>query len=99
MYPYKLHGTELKSAKTAKYLGVTIRKDLNGKSHIENVSASNTLEFIKRSIQTKSQKLKETAYNTHVRPQLEHCAPVGIPGSKHLVIKLKESRGHQLDMF
>ena len=51
MYPYKLHGTELKSAETAKYLGVTISKDLNWKSHIENASAKAdlkmaTLEFM-----------------------------------------------------
>ena len=77
MYPYKLHGTELKSAGTAKYLGVTI----NWKSHIENVSvkASNTLKFIKRNVQTNNKKLKETAYNTYVRPQLEYCAPVWQP--------------------
>ena len=35
MYPYKLHNTELKSVETAKYLGITIKKDLNWKPHIE----------------------------------------------------------------
>ena len=81
MYPYKLHGIELKSTETAKYLGVTIKKDLNWKSHIENISAkaSNTLKFIKRNVQTNNQKLKKTAYNTYVRPQLEYCAPVWHP--------------------
>ena len=81
MSPYKLHGIELKSTETAKYLGVRIKKDINWKSHIENISvkASNTLKFIKRNVQTNNQKLKETAYNTYVRPQLEYCAPVWHP--------------------
>ena len=91
MYPYKLHGTELKSAETAKYLGVTIRKDLNWKPHIENVSskASNTLKFIKRNVQTNNQKLKETAYNTYVRPQLEYCAPVWHPWQQTFSAKIE----------
>ena len=41
--------------------------------------AYNTLKFIKRNIQTDNQKVKETAYNTYVRPQLEYCAPVWHP--------------------
>ena len=91
MYPYKLHGTELNSAETAKYLGVTISKDLNWKSHIENVSAkaSNTLKFIKRNVQTNNQKLKETAYNTYVRPQLEYCAPVWHPWQQKFSAKIE----------
>ena len=39
IFPYKLHNFELKSAETAKYLGITISKDLNWKSHINNVSS------------------------------------------------------------
>ena len=91
MYPYKLHGIELKSTETAKYLGVTIRKDLNWKTHIENISnkASNTLKFIKRNIQTNNQKLKETAYNTYVRPQLEYCAPVWHPWHETFSYKIE----------
>ena len=52
MYPYKLKSTE-----TAKYLGVTIRKDLNWKSHIESISTkvSNTLKFIKRNTDHQSE--------------------------------------------
>ena len=87
IFPYKLHNHELKSAETAKYLGITISKDLNWKSHIENVSskASNTLKFV----QTNNQKIKETAYNTYVRPQLEYCAPVWHPWQGTLCSKIE----------
>ena len=58
IFHYKFHNIELKSAETANYLGITISKDLNWKSYIENVSsnASNTIKFIKRNVQTNSQK-------------------------------------------
>ena len=91
IFPYKLHNFELKSAETAKYLEITISKDLNWKSHINNVSskASNTLRFIKRNVQTNNQKIKETAYNTYVRPQLEYCAPVWHPWQDTLSKKIE----------
>ena len=91
IFPYKLHNHELKSAETAKYLEITISKDLNWKSHIENVSskASNTLKFIKRNVQTNDQKIKETAYNTYVHPQLDYCAPVWYPWQGTLCSKIE----------
>ena len=65
----------------AKYLGITISYDFKWKPHIENMTskAYSTLKFIKRNVQTNNQKVKETAYNTYVRPQLEYCAPVWHP--------------------
>ena len=50
IFPYKLHSIELSSTENANYWGVTIIKDVNWKTHIENVSskASNSLKFIKR---------------------------------------------------
>ena len=51
--------------------------------------AFNTLKFIKRNVQTKkNQKIKETAYNTYVRPQLEYCAPVWHPWREKLTYKI-----------
>lgn len=91
IYPYKLHNIELKTTENAKYLGITISQDLSWKSHIENVSckASNTLKFVKRNIRTNNQKIKETAYNTYVRPQLEYCAPVWHPWQQTLAYKIE----------
>ena len=85
IHPYKLHDTELKTTNNAKYLGVTLNNDFNFSTHINNVSskANNTLKFIKRNIKTENKKLKETAYNTYVRPQLEYCSTIWhFPGNK-----------------
>ena len=91
IFPYKLHNTELKSTENAKYLGITISNDFNWKPHIENMTskAYNTLKFIKRNIETNNQKVKETAYNTYVRPQLEYCAPVCHPWQDKLSYKVE----------
>ena len=74
IFPYKLHKKELNVTNAAKYIGVTISKDLNWTPHINNITgkAKKTLRFVKRNIKTSNQKVKEMAYNTYVRPQLEY---------------------------
>ena len=74
IFPYKLHKKELNVTNAAKYLGLTISKDLNWTPHINNITgkAKKTLRFVKRNIKTSNQKVKEMAYNTYVRPQLEY---------------------------
>ena len=47
------------------------------------------LKFIKRNVQTNNQKIKETSYNTYVRPQLEYCAPVWHPWQYTLNYKIE----------
>ena len=81
IFPYKLHNKELNVTNAAKYLGVTISKDLNWSPHINNMTgkAKNTLRFIKRNIKTSNTKVKEMAYNTYVRPQLEYCSTIWNP--------------------
>jgi len=90
IFPYKLHNTELKSTEAAKYLGVTITKDLNWSKHIDSITskATSTLRFIQRNVKTNNQKVKTAAYNTYVRPQLEYCASVWHPWQKTLTNKL-----------
>ena len=51
--------------------------------------AFNTLKFIKRNVQTNNQKVKETAYKTYVRPQLEYCAPIWHPWQDKLSYKVE----------
>ncbi|MCG8034729.1 MAG: reverse transcriptase family protein [Candidatus Thiodiazotropha taylori] len=91
LFPYKLHNVELKMTENAKYLGITFSQDLSWKTHIENISskANNTLKFIKRNVKTQNQKVKETAYNTYVRPQLEYCSSVWHPWQKTLSYKIE----------
>ena len=51
IFPYKLH-KKLNVTNAAKYLGLTISKDLNWTPHINNITgkANNTLRFVKINI-------------------------------------------------
>ena len=68
-----------------------ISSGLTWNSHIDRITgnANQTLGCIRRNIKTKQkkktkkkQKVRETAYNTLVRPQLEYSAPIWDPSSK-----------------
>jgi len=86
VYQYQLHNVNLATTENAKYLGLTISHDFSWKTHINNISAkaNNTLRFIKRNVKTRNQTLKETAYKTYVRPQLEYCAAIWHPWQANL---------------
>ena len=101
IFPYKLHKKELNVTNAAKYLGVTISKDLNWTPHINNITgkAKNTLRFVKRNIKTSNKKVKEMAYNTYVRPQLEYCTTIWSPWQKTLSQKLKVFNSQQHVMY
>ena len=53
---YTLHGEILESVDSARYLGVSISKDLTWNSHIKDIAskANQTLGFIKRNVKTKN---------------------------------------------
>ena len=78
---YSLHGQVLEATDTAKYLGVSIAKDLSWNDHISSVTAkaNRTLCFVKRNARTNNEKVKELAYKTLVRPQVEYASPVWPP--------------------
>jgi len=92
IHPYILHGIELNTTNSAKYLGLNISNDFSWKRHIEAVSnkANNTLKFIKRNVKTSNRNIKETAYKTYVRPQLEYCATIWHPWQKTLTYKIEK---------
>ena len=75
---YALHGQTLESVDSAKYLGVTISQDLNWNKHINNITgkANRTLGFIKRNVKTQNEFVKELAYKTLVRPQVEYASNI-----------------------
>ena len=91
IFPYELPKKELNVTNAAKYLGVTISNDLNWTPHINNITgkAKNTLRFVKRNIKTSNKKVKEMAYNTYVRPQLEYCSTICSPWQKTLSQKIE----------
>ena len=80
-FDYQLHGTPLRIVDHCKYLGITIQSYLKWSNHIHNVTAkaNRTLSLLRRNLKSVSQSLKETAYFTLVRPQLEYVAAVWSP--------------------
>ena len=78
---YSLHGQVLEATDAAKYLGVSIAKDLSWNDHISSITAkaNRTLGFVKRNVRTNNEKVKELAYKKLVRPQVEYASPVWSP--------------------
>ena len=102
IFPYKLHKKELNVTNAAKYLGVTISKDLNWTPHINNITgkAKNTLRFVKRNIKTSNKKVKEMAYIILMSALSSNTAPPsGVPGKKLFRKKLKVFNGQQHVMY
>ena len=88
---YRLHGHVLESVSSAKYLGVTLTKNLTWNSHIDNVckKANKTLGFLRRNLKIGSQKVKDMAYKTFVRPILEYACTVWDPYTQEQIDKLE----------
>ena len=80
-HQYSLHGQVLEATDTAKNHGVSIARDLNWNDHISSITAkaNRTLGFVKRNVRTNNEKVKELAYKTLVRPQVEYASPVWSP--------------------
>ena len=78
---YVIHGQVLEAVDHAKYLGLEISHDLKWNHHVQNVNtkANRTLGYIRRNIRTKHKGIRQTAYQTLVRPQLEYASPVWSP--------------------
>ena len=75
-----------------KVLGVDISSGLSWNTHIDRITgtATRTLNFIQRNIRTKNEKVRETAYNTLVRPQLEYASLVWDPHHKEKILQLEK---------
>ena len=66
---YTLEGTVLENVDNIKYLGVTITNDLKWNTHISNIctKANRTLGFLRRTLFSCPQNVKEAAYKGMVR--------------------------------
>ena len=53
-------------------------------------SANRTLGFVRRNIKTRMSKVRETAYNTLVRPQLEYASAVWDPHNKNRISQIEQ---------
>ena len=87
-----MHNQELESVDAAKYLGVTISKDLSWNTHINNITstANKTLGFVKRNVVTKNKDIKTMAYNSLVRPEVEYASVVWSPYTKDNINKIEK---------
>ena len=76
---------------SAKYLGVTITKDLNWDEHINNQcsKANKTLKFLRRNLKISSTGIKEKAYKALVRPHLEYASSVWDPHTDKNINKIE----------
>ena len=88
---YVPHGQVLEALDHEKYLGLEIGHDLNWNQHIQNVTtkANRSLGFVLRNIQTKHKGIRQAAFNTIVRPQVEYTSRVWSPYTQTTINKIE----------
>ena len=66
---------------SAKYLGLTIKDDLDWGQHVSEISAkaTKTFGFLRRNFAFAPRHTKEVVYKTFVRPKLEYAAHIWHP--------------------
>ena len=89
---YKIHNIVLEEQNSAKYLGVTLNKNLSWNDHCHSIckKASSTLAFIQRNLHSCPSNVKETCYKTLVRPILEYGCSVWDPHHKYQIEMLEK---------
>ena len=75
---YEMCGVILASVDRAKYLGVTVSKNLQWHDQVGTVTkkANSTLHMVARNLRYCPRKSRTLAYCSLVRPKLEYCASV-----------------------
>ena len=90
------------SVPCARYLGVDTSSGLTWNSHIDRITANanRTLGFIRRNIKTKMPRVREAAYNSLVRPQLEYASTVWDMHTKVRISQIEQvqRRAARLDL-
>ena len=88
---YTPRGHSLESVDSAKYLGVTLKSDLKWNTHIKKITsqANKTLGFLKRNLKIPSPTIKTNAYNSLVRPLVEHASPVWDPHTQEHINQIE----------
>ena len=89
---YTLEGTVFENVDNIKYLGVTITNDLKWNTHISNTctKANRNLGFLRRTLFSCPQNVKQAAYKGMVRPILEYGSSVWDPHTDMLQEELEK---------
>jgi len=89
---YTIHGKNLSTVETAKYLGINISSDLSWNKHIDVITrkANNTLGFLRRNTYSCPPHVKESCYKTLVRPIVENASTVWDPFTQNNIDKLEQ---------
>ena len=84
---YDIHNTILEEVNSAKYLGITIDRNLSWKDHCSSITkkANSTLAFIQRNMHSCPENVKTVCYQTLVRPTLEYGCAVWDPHKKNQI--------------
>ena len=77
-YEYKMKGEIPETVSQHPYLGVELSDNLKFNDHIDNITkkSSSTLGYLKRNLKYCPPKVKERAYASLVRPELEYVSPI-----------------------
>ena len=94
------YGHTLQAVDHYPYLGVSLSADLNWKPHILNITnkTNSTLGFVKRNLHHRSQKVKDQAYKSPVRPALEYGCILWDPYRVYQKSRLKQVQ-HRAERF
>ena len=89
---YTLEGAVLENVNNIKYLGVTITNRLKRNTHISSIctKAYTTLGFLRRTLFSSPQNVKEAAYKGMVRPILEYGSSIWHPHTDKLQEELEK---------
>ena len=98
---YHLGGCTLSMVTQYPHLGVTISNTMSWQNHLNNITsrANRVLGLIKRNLGGTSQKLRQEAYFSLVRPHLEYCSNVWNPYTKKEVNKIENTQRRAVRFF
>ena len=91
---YSIHGQELEVVTKAKYLGLTISKNLSWSEHIAATTkkAETARSFLVRNISSCTPEVKKQCYTTLVRPILEYASEVWDPHQATNIQRLERTQ-------
>ena len=90
-YAYTIHGHQLDTVPSARYLGVELTDSLSWNKHIESTSMKGmrALGFLRRNLGACSTTIKAHCYKTFVRPIVEYASCVWSPYTQKGIKKIE----------